>query len=181
MEQFEKVEKLREKANVSYETAKAALEESNWDLLDAVIYLEKQGKVEEPKASAYTTRSEALTGTVEDAEKAEKKGEGKFKKFTDWFVELVKKSNRNFLEIEKDGKNIVNIPVSLFVLLLLFCFWVIVPLMIVGLFFSMKYHFSGPDIHSVDVDINAAMDSVSKTAENIKSEFTSAKEEKKED
>ena len=36
MESFEKVEKLRQRANVSYEEAKAALEASGWDLLDAM-------------------------------------------------------------------------------------------------------------------------------------------------
>ena len=46
MDNFEKVEKLREKAGVSYEEAKAALEQCNYDLLDAMISLEKQGKVQ---------------------------------------------------------------------------------------------------------------------------------------
>ena len=44
MDQLEKVDKLRERANVSYEEAKEALEASNWDLLDAMVYLEKHGK-----------------------------------------------------------------------------------------------------------------------------------------
>ena len=48
MEQLEKVEKLRQRANVTYEEAKQALEACNWDLLDAMVYLEKQGKVKEP-------------------------------------------------------------------------------------------------------------------------------------
>lgn len=44
MENYEKVEKLRERANVSYEEAKEALEQNNWDILDAMIALEKSGK-----------------------------------------------------------------------------------------------------------------------------------------
>ena len=44
MDNMEKVEKLRERANVTYEEAKAALEESSWDLLDAIVNLERQGK-----------------------------------------------------------------------------------------------------------------------------------------
>ena len=44
MEDFEKVEKLSQKANVSMEDARAALEANNWDLLDAMIDLERQGK-----------------------------------------------------------------------------------------------------------------------------------------
>ena len=38
MEQLEKVEKLRERADVSYEEAKEALEACDWDLLDAMVY-----------------------------------------------------------------------------------------------------------------------------------------------
>ena len=45
MDNLEKVERLREKADVSYEEAKKALDECDGDLLDAMVYLEKQGKV----------------------------------------------------------------------------------------------------------------------------------------
>ena len=46
MEHIEMVEKLMEKANVSYAEAKQALENNNWDMLDALIELERQGKVQ---------------------------------------------------------------------------------------------------------------------------------------
>ena len=42
MDRFEMTDKLSQKANVSYEEAKAALEASNWDLLDAMILLENK-------------------------------------------------------------------------------------------------------------------------------------------
>ena len=45
MERIEMVEKLMSKANVGYEEAQQALESTNWDLLDAMVYLERQGKV----------------------------------------------------------------------------------------------------------------------------------------
>lgn len=45
MDKLEKVEKLREKTGVSYEDAKNALEACDYDLLDAIIYLEKLDKV----------------------------------------------------------------------------------------------------------------------------------------
>ena len=37
MEHIDMVEKLRQKANVSYEEAKQALEKNEWDLLDALV------------------------------------------------------------------------------------------------------------------------------------------------
>ena len=48
MDKLEKVEKLRAKTGVSYEDAKNALEACDYDLLDAIIYLEKLDKVKAP-------------------------------------------------------------------------------------------------------------------------------------
>ena len=68
----------------------------------------------------------------------------------------------------------VNIFFHQLVLLLLFAFWVVLPLLIIGLFLNMRYHFQGPDMHAVDLDINKAMDSAAETAENIKNGFSQA-------
>ena len=46
---LEQVERLREKAAVSYGQAKAALEYSGGNLLDALIYLEERGVI--PRSS----------------------------------------------------------------------------------------------------------------------------------
>ena len=38
----------------------------------------------------------------------------------------------------------------------------------------MRYHFAGPDVRSVDIDLNKAMDTAADAAENIKSEISNA-------
>lgn len=48
MEKLKLVDKLKNKANISYEEAKDALEKSNWDMLEAMLYLEAHGKVQKP-------------------------------------------------------------------------------------------------------------------------------------
>ena len=174
MEKMEKVEALRNKAGVTYEEAKAALEANNWDVLDAMIALEKEGKVKQTSSS----KAEVLTGDVVTENGQKGSSEPKRRKFMNWVKDILRKANRNAFEVSKDGKIILTVPVLVFVIVLLFAFHIVIPLMIIGLFFSIKYHFSGPDVHSVDVDINAAMDSASRTAENLKDEFTS--KEKKE-
>ena len=174
MEKMEKVEALRNKAGVTYEEAKAALEANNWDVLDAMIALEKEGKVKQTSSS----KAEVLTGDVVTENGQKSSSEPKRRKFMNWVKDILRKANRNAFEISKDGKIILTVPVLVFVIVLLFAFHIVIPLMIIGLFFSIKYHFSGPDVHSMDVDINAAMDSASRTAENLKDEFTS--KEKKE-
>ena len=57
---LERVERLREKADVSYAQAKEALEYSGGDLLDALIYLEEEGAIPRPEGGCYSTRGEKV-------------------------------------------------------------------------------------------------------------------------
>lgn len=63
MDHYEMVEKLREKADVTYEEAKNALELTDWDLLDAMLLLERRGqtkqgaRAEEEYSTQRTKRS----------------------------------------------------------------------------------------------------------------------------
>src|SRR5699024_7340996 len=77
MTNYEMVELLRQKANVSYEEAKAALEAANWDLLDAIVLLEREGKVPENDAR-FSTKAE--TGAKEEERDArQKRRDGAFR------------------------------------------------------------------------------------------------------
>lgn len=173
MDNFEKVEKLRERANVTYEEAKEALEKSNNDILDAMIYLERNGKVSEPKTTQYTTQAEkvnALEATMcqEDEKECFK---DKMKSFGEWCMKWIEKGNKNYFHVRRNGEEVFSLPVTILVVLCLFAFWCVVPLLIVGLFFSFRYSFEGPNMHIVDIDINKAMDGAADVAENIKNEF----------
>ena len=61
MDEFEKVEKLRQRVDVTYEEAKEALKQADGDLLDAVIWLENQGKTVKTE---QTTRSTSYSMTL---------------------------------------------------------------------------------------------------------------------
>jgi hypothetical protein len=50
------------------------------------------------------------------------------------------------------------IPMTLFVLLILFAFWFMLPLLVIGLFFGYGYRFSGSDLEKTKV--NEAVDKV---------------------
>ena len=63
MDHLEMVEKLAQKAGVSYEDAKMALEACGWDMLDALVYLEKLGKTGYG-AAWYSTDGPEPDGTV---------------------------------------------------------------------------------------------------------------------
>lgn len=172
MDDLEKVERLREKADVSYEEAKKALEECDGDLLDAMVFLEKQGKVKKPNASSYTTRYEESQDFTEAVkEEKEMGGAGKtFNRFFAWCGRVIEKGNQTMFRVEREEKNIIRVPVTIFVILLLLFWEIIIPVMIVGLFLSCRYSFEGA--HEVRVDINKAMDKAADTADRIKNDFT---------
>lgn len=54
MDDLEKVETIRTKCNVSYTDAKAALDAAGSNVLDAIIWLESQGKTQTTSAHAAT-------------------------------------------------------------------------------------------------------------------------------
>ena len=169
MDNFEKVEKLKEKANVTYEEAKRALENSDWDILEAMIYLEQNGKVHGPEHSSFSTQFEKKTVDMESEPEDKETFGDAIKRFCSWCICWINKGNNNSFCVEQDNHEIFRVPITLLVVMLFFAFWVVLPLMVVGLFFNMRYHFAGPDI--VSVDINKAMDNVADAAESIKNEF----------
>ncbi|HIY01520.1 MAG TPA: UBA/TS-N domain protein [Candidatus Blautia faecipullorum] len=169
MEQLEKVEKLRERANVTYEEAKEALEASGWDLLDAMVYLEKQGKVKSPAQETYTTNYEEQTQYVSVKDKVQEQeetgSESFFKKLSRFAKILLQKSKDNSFYITRRDEEIFHMPVWALALLLLFTWKLLIPVMIVALFFECRYSFKGKD--NLD-GVNKAMDKASDLADRVK-------------
>jgi hypothetical protein len=161
MDHFEMVEKLRAKANVSYEDAKAALEAVNWDLLDALVYLEKEGKMNPDAAASYTTKQEPTPRPAPEGETAR----GMFRRMLEVIAGAINRMNKISLEVHKRGKVVLTLPLTAFALLLIFCFWFIIPLMVVGLFFGMTYRFQGSQAVT---GVNKVMDTAAGVAQNIK-------------
>lgn len=173
MELLEKVEKIREKTGVSYEAAKEALEACGEDILDALVYLESQGKIREPEVRVYTTREEASEELRQANQNYEKSANESFQsqshRFFKWVKKMLIKGMENMFIVSKNGEDKVTIPVLGLVALLFFVFWVTVPLMIIGLFCGYSYSFKGEIEKSVN--INEACNKASEVAENLKKEF----------
>ena len=165
---------------MSFEEAKAALDASNGDLLDALILLEKQGKVNAPVGGGCYSSKDSGAGEKETAHEEKKTEERRGENFSEMInrfgrfcVKVFNKGNTNYFEAEKNGKVIISLPVTLLVISVIFLFWFILPLMIIGLFFGFRYHFRGHDLGKESV--NKVMDSASDTAENIKKSFNGDK------
>lgn len=175
---LEQVEKLREYADISYDEAKRALENADGDLLQALIDLEKQGKVKPPEGGgryvSYNPQpdyNEKKTDYHEGGQSTEERKTFRqlINQFVRWLRKVLYKSLENYLVVEKNNEQIVKLPVLVLVLLLCFAFWFIIPLLIIGLFFNFRYTFNGPDLGK-DV-VNDAMDSVAQAAEDIKKDM----------
>lgn len=160
MEHIDLVEKLRQKANVTYEEAKQALEKNEWDLLDALVYLEGQGKIKNETQDTYTTK-------VEPRPKPKKEQDlrGIFSRFFRFLVELINKGNKSMLHISRRGKEVISIPLTVVALLLILGFWFWVWVIIIGFFFGLRYRISGP---LGGKTVNKAMDKAAQAAESIK-------------
>ena len=178
MEKLKLVDKLRDKANISYEEAKKALENSNWDMLDAMLYLEKHGKVKKPSVSIFYTNGskESYTehGEVvnlkEDKKKNNSESKNNFEGIFEAICKVIDTCNNIFIEIIKSNKVLLKIPFTVLILLLFFAFWMIIPLMIVGLFFDVEFLVSSKN---VNVDkINKVFNEISKVVKDIKRKFT---------
>lgn len=171
MDMFEKVEKLKEKANVTFEEAKAALEEANGDLLDAMIILERQGKTQSSKET-YSTREEGTTSyEIVDVPNADGKGQknsNKGRAFTDKIKALWHKSCENYFVVERNNEKVINIPIWAFVLIIIFTWHISLLLMVVGLFFGCRYSFKGEAQMKMANDV---MDKAADVADKVKDEF----------
>ena len=182
---LEMVERLREKAPVTYAQARQALEYSGGNLLDALIYLEDQGAIPREEGAYFSTRNEAPppppkeeplpVPTKEKKAKKEKKGnpfsgirvavvppKGEGKR---WLSTLRRWLIDNELEIWRRDQPITALPVLIVVLLLVFVYWLMIPALILGPFLGFRYRFSGPDLERDD--LNDMMGSVADTASDL--------------
>ena len=178
MERLKLVDKLKNKANISYEEAKDALEKSNWDMLEAMLYLEAHGKVEKPSLSIFYTNEskESYNENGEEVNLKEDTNENNFenKNSFEGVFEAICKAidtcNNIFIEIIRNSRVILKIPFTVLIVLLFFAFWIVIPLMIIGLFFNMEFLVSSKKI---DVDkINKVFKETSKVVKDVNGKFT---------
>ncbi|HAT4103825.1 TPA: ubiquitin [Clostridium perfringens] len=178
MEKLKLVDKLKNKANISYEEAKDALEKSNWDMLEAMLYLEAHGKVQKPSSSIFYT-NESKESYNENGEEVNLKkdtnennfeNKNSFEGVFEAICKAIDTCNNIFIEIIRNSRVILKIPFTVLIVLLFFAFWIVIPLMIIGLFFNMEFLVSSKKI---DVDkINKVFKETSKVVKDVKGKFT---------
>lgn len=84
---LEKVDLIKERTGVSYTEAKEALEASDGDVVDALVYIENKKKT---KGAFYQTKEE----------------------FINWIKDIINKGNVTRIRIKKDDTTLVDLPVT---------------------------------------------------------------------
>ncbi|WP_461205594.1 DUF4342 domain-containing protein [Clostridium sp. DL1XJH146] len=85
---LEKIDVVRERTGVTYRVAKEALEKTNGDVVEALIFIEDESK---------TVKNEVFQG---------------FEEFKEWIKNVVDKGNVTRVRVKKEDKTILNIPVN---------------------------------------------------------------------
>ena len=191
MDILEKVEALREKANISYEEAKNILDEANGDLLEAMVLLERQGKIRKPETelmrsdagdtSETKTSEEAAekedtsdhtadekAAAAGDANTGAKNSECTRRKVKRAMRKLIEVLKNNSLHVTRKEEDIFIMPAWAFALIFLFAWKPLLIIMLVSLFFQVRYSIEGKN------DLQAANDFLNKVgnmAEEVAGEF----------
>lgn len=146
---LEMIEMLRERARVSYEEAREALEKCNCDVVEALIYLEKENKIKTPPGD--TCCNSGFWATVK---------------------KLIKTCNETKFIINKDGSTIIDVPLTIVILVTI----VFPPLTILGLLLALftghKIRFNKPGCE--DMKINKTLDDISAAATKVSEQVTEA-------
>ena len=172
MDNLEKVERLREHADVTYEEARDALNAVNGDMLDAIVLLEKQGKTKKPDQSTWSTSYEEQTRYQPVREKVARQQaeseESAGKKIGRALKKLLHILKHNSFCVTRKGSLLFMMPAWVFALILLMSWRMLLPIMIISLFFWVRYSFQGEDDLS---RANQFMDKVGNLADDVRDQF----------
>lgn len=142
MDKEKAIERLMKKTNLSYDINKKALEEAEWDILDAILILEEKGEIPKPETTVYYTNRIYEEKADNEIIKVQYKKEEK-KSFLEIICGLIDTLNNIFFKIVRNDQVLIKLPLTVVILLLFFTFWISVPLFIIGFFYDVEYSFVG--------------------------------------
>ncbi len=198
MDRFELVEKLVKSTGVSYEDAKTALESSGWDLLDAAVWLEKNGKIE-VKTSHFTTDPEQQQEQEQAAEQQRQQQTysenvrgntySQYNTRRNGFLHSIISKIRGILidnELvicKNSGEIFLELPIWLAVLLLVVAFWPTIGVLVLVFILGFRFRLHGPDLGSDTLNgiLNRAENSASNFVDRIKNQYVSSRNAAKND
>ena len=155
MEHIEMIEKLREKAGITREEAADALTRANWDMLEALVILEREGKVKPLTSSVVTASPQAYGSYGQNGANGTYSSYGTYDPNTpgssygtrgpagptagDRLKALFRNAVIYSLIVRRNGKVVISLPVFLFAGILLAAFRLSAVALLLGLFLGCKY------------------------------------------
>jgi hypothetical protein len=85
-------------------------------------------------------------------------------------LDIIKRGNSNYLDAIHRGETKLSCPVTVLAVLLIFFFWVVVPLLVVGVFAGWRYRFRGDDLGRES--INEVIEKAETAADDLKNSVT---------
>ena len=177
MEEFTKVEKLVEITGVSFEDARDAIRACDGEMVDAMVYLEKLGKVTyknskntDPRFAPITEAEMAAAAAKRDAIRAERLA--RIERRRGGFGEFVRKVMRflthNKVSISKEGQEFASIPLLVVLIICSMSVGFAVVAVFISMMFGYDYSFKGESNFDA---ANRAMAHVGATAGTVKAEY----------
>ncbi len=139
---LEQIDELRKRANVSFEDAREALQECNGDLVEAMVYLEKNGKI---KSKNSCESKDSLW---------------------DKFKALVNKGNNTRFIMYKKDKTIINLSVTISIIISALAFHIAIIGLVVAL--VAGYRFKFVKNNGENMKVNETLDKMHNNIDNIK-------------
>ena len=167
MERYEMAELLSKKAGVTLEEARQALAENEWDMLDAMVALERRGRAAVETVTVDGAQDSAYSEPqpVKNTAKKEPIFTNGFAMIWHYIKRLWRLSLDTSFNVIRREETIFSVPVLVLVILLACFFWVVLPLLVIGLFVGCSYRFDGQKGAEA---ANRAMDRIDSVVENIK-------------
>ncbi|WP_028309211.1 DUF4342 domain-containing protein [Desulfitibacter alkalitolerans] len=99
MEKLDKVELVRDRTGASYEKARDYLEANGWDVVEAIVAIEKEKSTFETELNTIKVKGQDLLKKIK---------------------ELIRQGNVAKIIVKKDGNKVISIPVNGGIILALF-------------------------------------------------------------
>ena len=158
MTKYEMAEQLAEKMHITLEEASAALEQADWNVLTATHLLEQEQFRRKQELNAFAPDAgEADAGdgaeaketvVVEAAPRSEAKGSWRsgLRRVGRAVRDLIALGNRTRFAIHRNGEQLLEMPVTVLALLLLFSFGTCALLLVGGLLLGCHYSVNGSGV-----------------------------------
>ena len=182
MEEFTKVEKLVEITGASFEDATSAIRACDGDIVEAMVYLEKLGKVTkntsttyvDPRFAPISEAEIAAAAAKREAERAIRRAQAHEAcvKTRSAFGEFVRKTVRflthNRITISKNGQEFASIPLLAAIIICSVSVGFAIVAVFISMMFGYDYAFKGETNFDA---ANRAMAQVGTAAGNVKAEY----------